>query len=131
MLRSADLTPDIVAKIKGMLKRGDKQFEIAMWFDTPVAHVSNIATRKRDREVLAAPLEFLPPAGPYQIVSVEAHERLASAAAVPLRTMEEINDRLARLQSTVDQLLKREHAHGNQDDSRAHDLRVPHTAYQR
>lgn len=94
MRSSADITPAMIATIKGMLRRGDRQFDIATWWDLPLTHVNNISTRKRGREIVAAPSETLPPQGPYQIVSVDAHARLQEAAAVPTKTLQEVLSRL-------------------------------------
>ena len=112
MLRAHDLTPAIVATIKGMLKRGDRQFDIATWWDMPLTHVSNIATGKRGREIVAAPLDTLPPPAPYQLVSVDAHARLQEAAAVPTRTLQELLSRLDTMSRQLATLEKHIVTHG-------------------
>jgi hypothetical protein len=59
------LDAEIAALIKGMLARGDKQSDIAACFLINGGRVSEINTGERFPEVAAAPLEALPPPGPY------------------------------------------------------------------
>jgi hypothetical protein len=53
------------AIIKGMLKRGDRQHDIAAWFGVNGGRVAEIATGHRFRHVEPAPGGELPPPGPY------------------------------------------------------------------
>jgi hypothetical protein len=59
------LTPEDAALIKGMLKRGDLQSDIAAFFGTNGGRISEINTGHRYPEVHAVPEELLPPPGPY------------------------------------------------------------------
>ena len=61
----AYLIKEDVALIKGMLKRGDKQSDIAAWFGTNGGRISEINTEQKWKEVKAAPEKDLPPPGPY------------------------------------------------------------------
>lgn len=69
------------ALIKGMLRRGDRQHDIAAWFGVNGGRVAEIATGYRFGEVVAAPRDKLPPPGPYPRVreAVAAIEALATA----------------------------------------------------
>jgi hypothetical protein len=60
-----ELNDDIVALIKGMLARGDKQSDIAACFLTNGGRVAEINTGQKFSHVKAATLDELPPAGPY------------------------------------------------------------------
>ena len=53
------------ALIKGMLARGDRQHDIAAWFGVNGGRVAEIATGYRFHHVDHAPVELLPPPGPY------------------------------------------------------------------
>lgn len=66
------------ARIKGMLLRGDRQHDIAAWFGVNGGRVAEIAAGHRFSEVVAAPLETLPPPGPYPKV----REAVAAIAAL-------------------------------------------------
>lgn len=63
------------AVVKGMLKRGDRQHDIAAWFGVNGGRIAEIANGRSFREVLAK-LDELPPPGPYltgkQSVELEA-----------------------------------------------------------
>lgn len=69
------------ALIKGMLRRGDRQHDIAAWFGVNGGRIAEIATGTRFAEVEYAESERLPPAGPYPKASqaVEAIAALAQA----------------------------------------------------
>jgi hypothetical protein len=51
--------------IKGMLKRGDKQSDIAACFLINGGRIAEINTGQRFRDAPVAPLDALPPPGPY------------------------------------------------------------------
>lgn len=53
------------ALIKGMLRRGDRQHDIAAWFGVNGGRIGEVAAGRRFRSVPAAEDEMLPPAGPY------------------------------------------------------------------
>jgi hypothetical protein len=56
---------EVVALIKGMLARGDRQSDIAACFYINGGRVSEINTGQHHAEVKAAPENSLPPPGPY------------------------------------------------------------------
>lgn len=66
------------ALVKGMLKRGDRQHDIAAWFGVNGGRVGEIASGRRFYEIEAAPLEALPPVGPYP----KPREAVAAIAAL-------------------------------------------------
>ena len=68
------------ALIKGMLRRGDRQHDIAAWFGVNSGRVAEIATGARFDEVEPAPVSGLPPPGPYPKVR-EAVAAIAALAA--------------------------------------------------
>jgi hypothetical protein len=55
----------IASLIKGMLARGDKQHDIAACFGENGGRIAEIKTGQRWRDALVAPLDDLPPPGPY------------------------------------------------------------------
>ncbi len=61
------LTRQEAALIKGMLKRGDRQSDIAAFFggDVNAGRIAEINTGQKWEEVAAAPQDKLPPPGPY------------------------------------------------------------------
>ncbi|MFL5063427.1 MAG: hypothetical protein ACJ8FU_08410 [Xanthobacteraceae bacterium] len=71
-----------VALVKGMLKRGDRQSDIATWFGCNSGRVAEINTGKRSPEIRAAPLGQLPPPGPYQISARSALKTAATLEAL-------------------------------------------------
>jgi len=54
--------------IKGMLARGDRQSDIAAWFQTNGGRICEINKGYRHPKVKAAPPHVLPPAGPYTLI---------------------------------------------------------------
>ena len=84
------VSPEDAALIKGMLKRGDIQSDIASFFGTNGGRVSEINTGRRHREVKPAPPEALPPPGLY----------LAGRSALKAR------DTLIALRELIDDTLK-------------------------
>ena len=76
---------------KAMLKRGDRQHDIAAWFGVNAGRIAEIATGRRFRHVPPADRGNLPPPGPYPTgrdatialnALVAARQALASAEAV-------------------------------------------------
>lgn len=53
------------AIIRGMVKRGDKQSDIASWFGTNSGRICETNTGKRFKDVPPAPADQLPPPGPH------------------------------------------------------------------
>lgn len=59
------LDEHIAALIKGMLKRGDKQSDIAACFMINGGRISEINTGQRFPDIAPVPAPDLPPVGPY------------------------------------------------------------------
>lgn len=59
------LTVADAAQVKGMLKRGDRQHDIAAWFGVNAGRIAEVASGDRFAEVQAAQSPDLPPPGPY------------------------------------------------------------------
>lgn len=59
------LTADDAAIVKGMLRRGDRQHDIAAWFGVNGGRIAEIATSQRFETVKPASSNELPPQGPY------------------------------------------------------------------
>jgi hypothetical protein len=59
------LAEDDAALIKGMLRRGDRQHDIAAWFGVNGDRIAEIAAGNRFAEVAPGPRDRLPPPGPY------------------------------------------------------------------
>ena len=59
------LTSEDAAIVKGMLKRGDRQHDIAAWFGVNGGRIGEIAAGDRFASVGAASASALPPPGPY------------------------------------------------------------------
>ena len=51
--------------VKGMLKRGDRQHDVAAWFGVNGGRIAEINTGKRFGGVEPVALTHLPPSGPY------------------------------------------------------------------
>ena len=66
------------ALIKGMLRRGDRQHDIAAWFGVNGGRIAEIATGTRFADVECAESGQLPPAGPYP----KASQALKAIAAL-------------------------------------------------
>ena len=83
------------ALVKGMLRRGDRQHDVASWFGVNGGRIAEVAAGRIFFEVAAAPADQLPPPGPYPrpaeaVAAVEAlaQARVAlSAAESALRVM--------------------------------------------
>jgi len=59
------LTYSDASIVKGMLARGDRQHDIAAWFGVNGGRIGDISTGAKFPSVAAAPLDKLPPPGPY------------------------------------------------------------------
>ena len=59
------LSAAYAALIKGMLRRGDRQHDIAAWFGVNGGRIAEIAVSARFEDVQAARPADLPPRGPY------------------------------------------------------------------
>jgi hypothetical protein len=77
------IDPDEAAIIKGMLARGDKQQWIVAWFGGRFnpGRIAEIGTGLRFAEVAVAPLDHLPPVGPY-ITATSAQRALVAIGPV-------------------------------------------------
>lgn len=64
---SISLTAADAAIVKGMLRRGDRQSDIAAYFRVNGGRISEINTGKTHADVEAASCDQLPPPGPYHI----------------------------------------------------------------
>lgn len=61
----SEITQEMARLVKGMLKRGDRQSDIAACFLINGGRIAEINTEAKFPEVSAAPLDELPPPGPY------------------------------------------------------------------
>ena len=64
------LTEAEAALIKGMLRRGDRQQDIAAWFRCNSGRIAEINKGWRHPKVKAAPAALLPPPGPYHLAAL-------------------------------------------------------------
>jgi hypothetical protein len=72
------MTDRDAAIAKGMLVRGDRQHDVAAWFGVNGGRIAEIATGAKFWWVSPAPLQELPPPGPYPC----GREAIASAEAL-------------------------------------------------
>lgn len=79
------LTDSDAAIVKGMILRGDRQHDIAAWFGVNGGRIAEISAGDRFGPVLPAPMDELPPPGPYPVV------RYADAAREALRVAKEVS----------------------------------------
>jgi len=83
------MSEDDARLAKGMLERGDRQHDIAAWFGVNAGRIAEIATGARFWWVPPAPLNELPPPGPYPGASAYAAAlRALQEARMALRTAE-------------------------------------------
>ena len=78
------LNPEEVAIVKGMLKRGDRQHDVAAWFGVNGGRIAEIAKGLKHKDVKAKE-KGLPPKGPYlaakgAIIALEAAQDTISTA---------------------------------------------------
>jgi hypothetical protein len=59
------LTEEDASIVKGMLARGDRQHDIAAWFNVNGGRIGEIASGRNFYKVEPAPTQLLPPPGPY------------------------------------------------------------------
>lgn len=73
-----ELTDADAALAKGMVQRGDHQHNIAAWFGVDSRAISHLANGQTFAQVPAAPVEVLPPPGPYRMdpYFVELYRRI-------------------------------------------------------
>lgn len=75
------LTEQDAATIKAMLRRGDRQHDIAAWFGVNGGRVAEIAAGRKFRAIVAATVDSnLPPPGPYP-TGKDSHAALAALRA--------------------------------------------------
>ncbi|MHC1945983.1 hypothetical protein IF803_16495 [Bradyrhizobium sp. UFLA06-06] len=81
------LTEFDASVVKGMLRRGDRQHDIAAWFGVNPGRVNGIATGEKFPNASVAPADKLPPPGPY-LAGREAHAAMIAleAAAETINT---------------------------------------------
>lgn len=77
------------ALVKGMLRRGDRQHDIAAWFGVNGGRIAEVSTGARHGDVLPARDEILPPPGPYM------PGRIAHATVASLERVQAILERAA------------------------------------
>lgn len=87
------LTAEDAALIKGMIKRGDVQSDIAAFFGTNGGRISEINTGKKFPETMAASEDKLPPSGPYMIgrTALKARQTLEALGELIAETLKEID----------------------------------------
>lgn len=68
-----ELTADDAAVVKGMVKRGDKNENIAAYFGVNQRAISNIRSGKKFSSTRPASGEGLPPPGPYGVDPIYVH----------------------------------------------------------
>ena len=81
------MTAEIASKIKGMIARGDANQEIAAWFGINMGRVSDVKNGHLHGGSDIAPLDELPPAGPYE--SVEALYSLLEALGLEITSSDD------------------------------------------
>ena len=74
------LTESEATIAKGMIERGDRQHDIAAWFGVNGGRIGDISTGKKFPNVPAAPLDKLPPPGPY-LTGRDAHAAMIALEA--------------------------------------------------
>ncbi len=80
------------ALIKGMLRRGDRQHDIAAWLGVNGGRIAEIAVGARFSDVVAKDTDVLPPRGPYPkaaqaTAAIESLELARSALAAAGKTL--------------------------------------------
>ncbi|UPJ50789.1 hypothetical protein IVB30_05140 [Bradyrhizobium sp. 200] len=74
------LTDSDASIVKGMLVRGDRQHDIAAWFGVNGGRIGDISTGAKFPNVPAAPMDKLPPPGPY-LTGRDAHAAMIALEA--------------------------------------------------
>ncbi|MCP4538506.1 MAG: hypothetical protein GY832_15325 [Chloroflexi bacterium] len=90
------LTCEDVSLVKGMIDRGDRQHDIAAFFDVNGGRVGEIASGDKFTDVHAADEAFLPPAGPYlsgrqSALAMKALTEARDALDIALGTINKLN----------------------------------------
>lgn len=83
----------VVASFVATMARGDRQSDIAAYFGINGGRVAEINTGQRGSEIAAAPVEKLPPAGPYTFsvrAAMRSKETLEAARDIIAEALEEI-----------------------------------------
>jgi hypothetical protein len=98
------LTVEDAARIKGMLRRGDVQSDIAQYHSCNQGRVVEIRQRKTHRDVLPMAPELLPPPGPYAVVTRLSHERGVIAERVVSDLRRDLREIVAKIERELDSL---------------------------
>lgn len=87
------LTDREISIVKGMLSRGDLQHNIAAYFGINSGRIAEINTGHRGAGVAAAPVEELPPPGPYLAgrSALRARDTLVALRELIDEAIEDIN----------------------------------------
>lgn len=98
--------PVQVSIIKGMLRRGDLQMDIGIWFGVNQARINEVKMNKRQhyRGVTPAAPETLPPKGPYVVVTrnyYEEAERSKYAAKIVADLQSLVSKYKSELEPTI------------------------------
>lgn len=84
--RITEITEATAALIKGMVARGDRQMDVAIYHGINQGRVNEIVHGRRGgarfRHVPPSPLDQLPEPGPYTIVARVTHDRNVVASAI-------------------------------------------------
>ena len=103
-----NLTEEAIAAIKGMLARGDRHHDVAVWFGVNQARVSEInratGCGKKFRHVRAAPPESIPPPGPYVVVVKAGYDEMAMKAAAHQELVRQLELLLSGIRQNVLQI---------------------------
>lgn len=88
-------THSTVAIIKGMVARGDRQMDVAVFHGLNQARINELvngtgAWGKAFKHIVAAEPETLPESGPYAVVGKVGYDKLRVAASVPLDLLQKI-----------------------------------------
>ena len=92
------LTDEDAAIVKGMIARGDRQYDIAAWFGVNGGRIAEISTGSRFPNV-AEKTDDLPPSGPYlsgRDVQSAKNELLRIKDSLSV-IIDEINEQISRL----------------------------------
>lgn len=107
-MRSAKKTlrDEDVAKIMGMLRRGDRQSDIATLFGLNQARVNELnrmstAWARSYRHVQPSDSVDLPEPGPYVVVGRGGYERLKAAAAIPDELLQRLFEDIAEIKERL------------------------------
>jgi hypothetical protein len=103
---ATQITPEVAAQIKGMLLRGDRQSDIASFFQINQGRIYEVKFAPKYTRVLPCDPSALPDRGPYVVVSKIVHVR-ATIAEETLRKVMAAMDQIALdMRSTVEAVLR-------------------------